>query len=111
MAPIFFTLNNGLKVMILPNTKVHLDGHTVITRVYSIFLDNAENRSETFNRNITKNDWAGHPDYFGSITFEDSQHLFSYAPDGSRDLTRDELDGIIENIKHYRDNPYLWNHN
>ncbi|MDB5109516.1 MAG: hypothetical protein JWR67_630, partial [Mucilaginibacter sp.] len=42
MTPIFLTVGNNLPVMIIPNTKVHFDGHAVLTHTYSIFFDNSK---------------------------------------------------------------------
>lgn len=106
MTPIFLTVGNNLPVMIIPNTKVHFDGHAVLTHTYSIFFDNSKiDPTHVYNKAAPSNDL----NYYGYIKFEDPERLFSYTPEGRKQLTRDELEEIIERLKHYRNNPALWN--
>ena len=51
------------------------------------------------------------PDYYGYITFEKPGQLFSYTPGDQLELTRQEVEEVIEQLNHYRDNPELWNTN
>jgi hypothetical protein len=37
MKTLNFTLDGNLKVMVIPDTQAHLDGHTIITHTYSVF--------------------------------------------------------------------------
>jgi hypothetical protein len=39
MTPIFFILDSSLPLMVIPDTQAHLNGHTILTFTYSIFLD------------------------------------------------------------------------
>ena len=39
MKTLHFILQNDLKVMVIPDTEAHLDGHTIITHTYSVFKD------------------------------------------------------------------------
>ena len=110
-SPIYFTIDDNLPIMVIPNVKVHMDGHTVLTYTYNVFFDSAKNDpSKVMKHENYMKDKLDDPDYYGFITFEDPERLFSYTPDGHRLLTRDELEEIIEQIKHYRDNPALWKH-
>jgi hypothetical protein len=111
MSPLHFTLSNRLKLMAIPDTRAHLDGHTVITYTYSIFLDiDAGNplisRSKESTLHLEKID---DPHYYGYITFERPGSIFSYTPDGKQYLTRDEVEEVIEHLSDIRDNPALWN--
>ena len=109
--PIFFTVDSNLPIMVIPNVKVHMDGHTILTHTYNIFFDSTKHDpAKVINNDNVIKDKLHDPDYFGFITFEDPDRLFSYTPEGPRQLTRSELEEIIENIKHYRDNPTLWKH-
>ncbi len=37
MKPIYLTIDNSRKLMVVPDTAAHLDGHPVITQTYSIY--------------------------------------------------------------------------
>jgi len=110
MKPIFLTIDNGLRLMIIPDTQAHLDGHAIITYTYSIFFNNGLkepqlSRSKESTLHLEKNT---DPDYYGYITFEKPGHLFSYTADGQRDLRAEEVNEVIEKLSHLRDNPGLW---
>lgn len=97
--------------MAIPDTQAHLNGHTVLTHTYSIFLDiDAGNpligRSKESTLHLEEID---DPNYFGYITFERPGSLFSYTPNGSLNLTRTEVEEVIEHLSDIRDNPALWN--
>ena len=110
MKTLYFTLENNLKVMVIPDTLAHLDGHTIITHTYSVFKDNgsgnpllARSKDSTLHlEQITD------PDYFGFITFEKPGSLFSYTADGQQELTSEEATELIEHLSDVRDNPALW---
>jgi hypothetical protein len=107
--PIFFTVDHNLPIMVIPNVKIHMDGHAILTHTYNIFFDSTKNDpARVINNDIIIKDKLDNPDYCGFITFEDPERLFTYTPEGRRELTRDELEEIIEQIKHFRDNPILW---
>jgi len=113
MKPIFLTVDNGLNLMIIPDTQAHLDGHTIITYTYSIFLNNGLkepqlSRSKESTLHLEK---ITDPDYFGYITFEKPGQLFTYTADGQRHLHTNEVNELIEKLSHLRDNPNLWNLN
>lgn len=40
MKALYFTVAQDLQLMVIPDTQAHLNGHTIITRTYSIFRDN-----------------------------------------------------------------------
>lgn len=110
MKPIFLTINNKLKLIIIPDTQAHLDGHAVLTYTYSIFLNTGLkepqlSRSKESSLHLEKNT---DPDYYGYITFEKPGQLFSYTADGQRNLNTQEVNELIEKLSHVRDNPDLW---
>jgi len=111
MAPLHFTLSNKLKLLIIPDTQGHLDGHTIITHTYSIFLDVdagnpllARSKESTLHLEIIND-----PNYYGFITFEIPGRLFIYTSDGQKELSTDEASELIEHLGNVRDNPALWN--
>jgi len=111
MKPLNFTLENGRKVMVIPDTQAHLDGHTVITHTYSVFEDiGAGNpliaRSKESTLHLER---ITDPDYYGYITFERPGSMFSYTADGQKELTSEEATELIEHLSNVRDNPALWN--
>ena|ERR1700744_5659224 len=112
MKPLYFTLGTGLKVMVIPDTQAHLDGHTIITRTYSVFKNNDMGNSILFRSKESTLHLEGikDPDYFGFITFEKPGLLFTYTADGQRELNSDEVTELIEHLSNVRDNPPLWNH-
>lgn len=111
MKPLYITLENGLKLMVIPDTQAHLDGHTVITYTYSIFLDTdtghpllARSKESTLHLERIPD-----PNYCGFITFELPGTLFTYTADGEKELNSEEVTEIIEHLNNIRDNPALWN--
>lgn len=110
MKPLFFTLGNRKKIMAIPDTTVHANGHPVLTYTYSIFLDTGLNqplqaRSKESTLHLEKID---DPDYLGYITFEKPGRLFNYTADSDNTLNSDEVQEIIENLTEVRDDPSLW---
>ena len=110
MKPIFLTVDNGLNLMIIPDTQAHLNGNAVITYTYSIFLNNGlkEPRLSHSKENTLHLDKIIDPDYYGYLTFEKPGKLFSYTADGQRHLDAEEVNELIEKLSHMRDNPSLW---
>jgi hypothetical protein len=110
MKPLYFTLQNKLRVMVIPDTQAHLDGHPVITHTYSIFRDNSLGnpllaRSKESTLHLEK---IHDPDYCGFLTFELPDSLFSYTADGHQQLSSNEANELIEHLSSIRDNPALW---
>jgi len=110
MKALFFTLNNRKKIIVIPDTTAHVNGHPVLTYTYSIFLDNGLNpplqvRNKESVLHLEKID---DPNYLGYITFERPGLLFNYTADGNNTLNSDEVQEIIENLTEVRENPSLW---
>ncbi|WP_428330075.1 hypothetical protein [Mucilaginibacter sp.] len=111
MKTLYFTLANHLKIMVIPDTEAHLDGHTIITHTYSVFEDTGMGnpliaRSKESTLHLEK---IEDPSYYGFITFERPGSMFSYTADGQQELTSDEATELIEHLSDVRDNPALWN--
>lgn len=111
MTPIFFTVGDGKPVKIIPNTQAQVDGHPVLTYTYNIYYDAGHDDDLLSDRQESELllEKKLDPNYLGYITFEDPGKIFTYTADGQEDLTSTEVEEIIENISHYRDNPGLWN--
>ena len=111
MNPLFFQLEQGYPLMVIPDTAAHLDGHTIITHTYSIFLNiGAGNPLISRSKESTLHlERINDPEYFGYITFELPGKLFTYTADGQRELNNDEVQEVIEHLSNIRDNPALWN--
>ena len=111
MEPLFFSLSSHLPLMVIPDTMAHLDGHTIITRTYSIFKDiGAGNPLLSRSKENTLHlEHIKDPEYFGYITFEQPGRLFDCTADGQQELTIDETAELIEHLSTIRDNPALWN--
>ncbi len=111
MKPIFFTIDNSLPLKVVPDTQAHLDGHTVIAYNYNIFFDSTKNDPAKALAQNEDSDKMSDPDYYGYVTFEKPGQLFSYTPGEQRQLTRAEIEEVIEQLNHYREHPDLWNTN
>jgi hypothetical protein len=111
MKTLYFILGNGLKVMVIPDTQAHLDGHTIITHTYSVFKDiDAGNPLLSRSKESTLHlEHIKDPNYCGFITFELPGSLFTYTADGQQELKSDEVTELIEHLSDVRDNPALWN--
>ncbi len=110
MTPITVTLGNRKKLLVIPDTIAHLNGHAILTLTYSIFVDDGANtpQQNRSRENTLHLDKIADPNYYGFITFEKPGHLFSYTADGELELNIDEVEEIIENLSHIRDNSALW---
>ena len=111
MKTLFIKLDNGLPLMVIPDTTAHLNGHTILTFTYSIFRDiGAGNpllgRSKESTLHLERID---DPEYFGFITFEHPGKLFTYTADGKLELDSRQVQELIEHLSDIRDNPASWN--
>ncbi|RVT99787.1 hypothetical protein EOD41_15200 [Mucilaginibacter limnophilus] len=108
MVPIFFTIDNDLPVMIIPDTQAHVDGHPVLTYRYNVYYDEGFNNKQEEREDSLLLQSKTDPGYMGQIVIEDPGRLFTYIADGKTELTTEQVEEIIENINHYRDHPSLW---
>jgi len=110
MQSIFLKIDNDLSLMAIPDTQAHLDGHPVLTYTYSIFKNppTTGNFDSQQQDQLIQPDKKTNPDYMGTLTFEQPDKLFSYEADGLLSLSSDEVQQIIEQLTHHRENPNLW---
>jgi hypothetical protein len=107
MTPLYFTLENSRSLKIIPETRVILDGHPIISYNYSIFLN--DGKITPANATAKPGDIdANDPNYLGYITFEKPGQLFNYTAVQGYALNATEVEEVIEYLSHVRDNPQLW---
>ncbi len=108
MKPIFFTIDKALHLKVIPDTQYHLDGHEILTYNYNVYLDNTKHDPAARSIDETSSDKMTDTDYFGAIAFEKPGQIFSYTPGEYRQLTRKEVEEVIEYLNRHRDNPSNW---
>ncbi|MCC8426720.1 hypothetical protein [Mucilaginibacter sp. UR6-11] len=107
MAAFYFNISSELPLMVVPETRVSMDGHPILTHSYSLYRNtNGDNADAVLSPDDQQR--QSNPNYLGSITFEIPGRVFNYIADGQASLSRDELEQAIEQISHYRDHPDLW---
>ena len=110
MKPIYITVCDDLQLIIIPDSDAHLDGHAVLTYSYSIYKKdqrdpcNIITNKESQLHLTEQND----PSYMGVVLFEEPEKLIRYRADGALALKNEEVQEIIAQINHYRNNPPLW---
>lgn len=109
MKPIFFTLTSHLRLMVIPDTEAHLDGHPVISYTYSLFIArDRDHEEQALEKESTLHlDKINDPDYLGFVAFEQPANVFSYTA-GQHELSIAEVEEVIELLTKFRDNPPLW---
>lgn len=108
MNPIFISVDS-LALKIVPEVKVHMDGHPIIAYTYFLFKD-VEAYGEISVAARLKNEQmnAANPNYFGFITFDVPGKIFTYTSNETNELQTEEIEQVIEQISYYRDHPELW---
>jgi hypothetical protein len=106
MAVFYCTIGKTRSLAVVPETRVEMDGHPILTQSYSLYKNTIGN-----DRELTL--WGDdqkqlNPNYLGYITFEIPGRVFSYVPDGYDSLSRNEIEEVIKQISNYRDNPGAW---
>jgi hypothetical protein len=96
MASINFTLKNHRQLTVIPDMRMHLDGHPVLSLDYKVYRDDDKSKSKSDD------------DYLGLVTFEVPGRVFNYTPNGDRRLSQEEVEEVIEYLSYIRDNPQNW---
>ena len=104
----YLNINKSLHLKVVPETRVYMDGHPILTYSYSLYRDvDEEDVKALFNQDDQKK--QSNKNYLGYITFEIPGKVFHYISDGQRDLDPEEVEQIVEKITHYRERPDFWN--
>jgi len=109
MKPIYFKLESGRSLIVVPETQLLMDGHPILSLNYNIFNTEKENTAH----GVAVNDSATIPDksdpnYLGFISFEHPGKMYTYTSENDKPLNRTEVEETIELISHIRDNSNLW---
>ena len=110
MKPIFVTLYTRRKLLILPDCKIHSNGHVVITDTYSLFKDTGQTHhrlSQSKEKDMHRED-NHDPDYLGYLRIEVPDKLFAYVAPDHIGLDTGEVEELIEWLTEIRANPKLW---
>jgi len=104
MAPLSFTLENGRTLQVIPDSRVHMDGHPIITCDYNIYVDGDQRQDKD---DLIETPKSG-PDYLGYITVDVPGRVFTYTSGSGAVLNVNEVEEVVEHINEMRDNPNLW---
>jgi len=101
MKPLFFSLGNRLQLMVIPDSEAHLNGQTIFTKTFSIFLDMAlrdpgQSKVKEASLHVER---VKDPDYYGYLTIKKPGKVFTYTADGTQQLSADEVEELIEQIQ------------
>jgi hypothetical protein len=101
MKPQFYSLGNRLKLMVIQNENTHEKNTTILIDTYNIYKDLAMSdlRQGISKSNNSHLERIKDPDYLGYLTVQKSTATFAYTGDGITDLSHDELEQLIEQIK------------
>lgn len=110
MKPLLITLCTGRKLLVLPDTKVHSNGHVVITDTYSLFNDTglAQPRLQQVKEKDMHREDNCDPDYVGYLRIEVPDKLFTYVAPDHIGLETGEVEELIEWLTEVRSRPELW---
>lgn len=112
MNSFYITINKNDQFLIVPDVEGHMDGHPVLTYIYSIF---SEDKDEPFTgagvrkkQNTLHLDKSINKNYFGYVKFDLPGKIFTYMPGDYNRLSAHEIEEVVQHISHYRDNPQQW---
>ena len=87
--------------MVIQNENIHKEHTTILIDTYNIYKDLAmsdprQSFSKAENLHLER---IRDPDYLGYLTVQKSTSTFSYTGDGKTNLSHDEVEQLIEQIK------------
>ncbi|MBL4678130.1 MAG: hypothetical protein JKY70_18275 [Mucilaginibacter sp.] len=108
MEPFYIMIGDPQKLLVIPDTQAHLNGHAVLTHTYHLYHHSDHDDRLAIDRESTRHlNKKDDPHYLGTITFDAPGKLFTYSR-GHRKLSGTEVEEAIEEISHFRDNSNLW---
>jgi hypothetical protein len=110
MQPIYLEISDKQPLMVIPESEGHMDGHPVLTYSYIIYKDDEAGKAlqSVSTDDLLSPERIKNSNYAGRLLFEQPGRLFSYEADGQIVLTSTEVEQIIEELTHYRENPTIW---
>ncbi|GAB2704773.1 hypothetical protein GCM10027037_32890 [Mucilaginibacter koreensis] len=111
MTPIYIKVDS-LPLKIVPDVKMMMDSHPILTYKYYLFRDveaiaEITEAERLMNQQLT----AENGNYFGYIIFDKPGQIFTYTSNEKHELLTEEVEQIIEQLTYYRDHPELWKEN
>jgi len=108
MNPIVVTIDNNLKLLVVPESEIHLNGHAILTYSYNIYLISRNATDEKCNSsNQIEFEIPRNTSYLGVI-MSASPGVYTYDATGPLELSKNEVNKLIEHIDNYRNTPSLW---
>jgi uncharacterized protein YcgL (UPF0745 family) len=107
MSVFYLNISKKLALKVVPETRVYMDGHPILTYSYSLYRDDQDDIDTLFTQDEQKK--QSDPNYLGYVTFEIPGWVFHYVSDGKESLNAEDVEQVVEQITYFRDRPDLWN--
>jgi len=110
MKAFYILMKDITPIMVIPDVNAHVDGHPILTSSYALYKsDGSQDRIDTLNTDkLLAPEKLKHPDYLGTIFYDEPDHSISYDADGLNELSAYEVEDIIKQINSYRKNSGIW---
>jgi len=110
MKAFYILVNKIMPVIVIPDADAHVDGHPVLTYSYTLYKsDQGMEVIFTLDTDaLIAPAKRKHPDYLGTIYYEELKSEYTYSADGLNELGHHEVAEIIKLIVYYRNNPAIW---
>ena len=103
-------MHNITPIIVIPDVNAHVDGHPILTSSYTLYKsDRTHDKLHMLNTDKhLAPEKLKHPDYLGTVFYEESDRSISYSADGLNELSHYEVEDIIKQINSYRKNSGIW---
>lgn len=122
MKYLMFNFKSGVPMIIKPDIDAHMNSHPIITWTYSVFRNQnvfyedvemptpvlIEDGRLKLMQNGEDLDKKLEEGYIGFMTIEEPDGKITYTHEGEDDLNPDEIEEVLDQIEHYRNNSGLW---
>ena len=100
MAPLFISLGNLLQLMVIRDPETLLNQDSILIDTYNIFADVAQRdpRQSKSKEGTLHLERINDPEYYGFLTRQNYDSLYTYTADGKKQLSADELAQVIKQI-------------